>query len=175
VPAGLLVELRRGQVDVVARDGFQLIQRPAAEPQAAPAHFGHHHAGGRHQRQDDQRGLVPHAAGRMLIHSVVGHFREIQHIAGMGHRQRQVDRLPAAHALQVDGHQPGSRLVIRQVVAGVGAHKPPDFLCGQLAAVALAGNHIHSPHGKPSSFPQTGPARLAASGGRLFGKGDFPV
>ena len=63
----LPAEGRVVQIDAHAGDGLQLVQRAAGEAQSAAGHLGHFHAAGGHQRHENQRGGVAHAAGGVLV------------------------------------------------------------------------------------------------------------
>ena len=94
----LLPEFGFAQIDAIARDRFQLVDRAAAERQAAPRHLAHGQAGGGHQRRDDQAHFVAHAAAGMLVHDDGRDVVQIEHIAGVRHRQRQIGGFARGHA-----------------------------------------------------------------------------
>ena len=58
----LVLELLDRQVTAIARNGFKLVERTAAEPQPTPGHLADRHSAGSHNRQYHQRGLIPNAS-----------------------------------------------------------------------------------------------------------------
>ena len=69
----LLFELLGVQIDAIAGDGFELIQRAAAKAQAATGHFSDRQAAGRDDRQNHKGGLIADTTGRMFVHGNIHH------------------------------------------------------------------------------------------------------
>ena len=95
-----------------ARYALHLIDGAAGMAQAPAAHLGDLHAAGRHDGRDDQRGLIAHAAGGVLVHLDARNGRKVYHDAAVRHHIGQLCGLLIGHAPQIDGHHPGSHLVI---------------------------------------------------------------
>jgi hypothetical protein len=76
-----------------------------------------------------------------------GDLFQIQHLAGAGHGHGQVNGLLAAHALQVDGHQPGCGLVVGNLTPHKALNKEVNLCGGQFSAVAFFGDDVNGAHG----------------------------
>lgn len=68
-----------------AGNGFQLIHSAAGVSQTTPGHLRHRHSAGCHNGSHHHGGLVPHAAGGMLIRLEALNPRKIHQISRMGH------------------------------------------------------------------------------------------
>src|SRR3546814_3899109 len=67
------------------RSGFELVERPAGVPEAAPGHLRYNHPAGRRQWSQHQRDLVPDPAGTVLADLRSRDRRQIHTRAGSHH------------------------------------------------------------------------------------------
>jgi hypothetical protein len=82
-------------------------------------------------------GLVPDAAGGVLVHGCAGEGVEIENVARLDHHADKRVQLLGAQALEVDGHQKGRHLIVEYLVLQVRPEEHLDFLPGKLPPVAL--------------------------------------
>ena len=147
--AGLVdhsAELFGGERCTKARNGFQLVDSAAGVPEAASAHFCHLDAAGRSDRRNDQRGLVAHAAGGMLVSGDAANAGQIGHIAGTRHGKGQIDRFTRIEPAQIHCHQKGGKLIIGRAAVGGRSGKKGQFFRGKRTAVALFADQISYIH-----------------------------
>ena len=85
---------------------------PPVWPRPRPLILAIFTAAGRHDGRDDQRGLVAHAAGGVLVHLDARNGRKIYHHAAVRHHIGQLGGLFIGHAAQIHRHHPCSHLVI---------------------------------------------------------------
>ena len=71
---------------------------------------------------------------------------QIELLAGGSHGQRQVGRLAVGHAPEVDGHEPGRGLVVRDRAGRDAVDKEVDLGAAQLVAVTLLDNDVDWVH-----------------------------
>ena len=69
-----------GNIRAQAGNAFQLVHRSAGDP-APPAHFGNFRTAGRRDGTQNQRGLIPHATGGMLVHLDAGNRGKVHRIS----------------------------------------------------------------------------------------------
>ena len=87
------------QLDPEPGNRLELVQRAARVPEPAAAHLPERHAAGGDDRADRDRGLVAHAAGRVLVDDLAPERRtEVERVAGADHGVGQRERLRAAEA-----------------------------------------------------------------------------
>src|SRR4029450_12295458 len=120
----LLDELLLRELDAEAGDRLELVERPTGVAEPAAAHLPERHAAGGDERADDDRSLVAHPSGRVLVDdraSELGPKVERGAAADEGVSQRE--RLVGRQALEVDGHAEGRELVVGDLTAGVSEHE----------------------------------------------------
>ena len=74
------------------------------------------------------------------LHALDG--AEVEHLAGVHHGHREIQRLLVVHAAQKDGHTHCGHLVVWYLALGVALHHEVDLLGAELAAVALGGDEV---------------------------------
>ena len=121
--------LRQG--GAVTGNRFQLIHRPAGEAQPPAGHLGDGDAAGGGHRRSDQGGLVPHAAGGVLVHLDTRDGGQVGDLPGARHRQGHRGGFLLAHPLKADRHQKGRHLVIGNRPFGEARNHPVQLLLGQ--------------------------------------------
>ena len=127
--------------------------------QTSPAHLGDLDAAGRHDGRNDERGLVPHAAGGVLVRLDARDGGQIDHIAGAGHDIGQHGSLLIGHAAQIDGHKQRRHLVVGHIPGHIAVDRKGKLLTVQRAAIAFFGDNIIHSH-KLVSFKKAQAARL---------------
>ena len=130
-----------------AGEALELVERAARMAETAAGHLRHLHAARGHHRHEHERGLVPHAAGGVLVRLHAGDAGEIQRIAAVHHRHREIERLAPVHAAKIDRHGHGRHLVVRDRAVGIAADHKPDLLRRERAAVAFFHDqiiHLHN-------------------------------
>ena len=128
------------EVDAEPRDGFELVERAAGVAEAAAAHHRHRHAAGGDERGEDQRDLVPHPAGGMLVDLDAGNAGEVGDHARVHHRLGEAGGLFRRHAAQEDGHEQRGRLVIGPFAPHDPVHEGGDLVGREGMTVAFAGD-----------------------------------
>ena len=110
-----------GQLDPVAGDRLELVDRAAGVAEPAAAHLPERDAAGGDDRPDGDRRLVADAAGRVLVDAACARSRapEVDRLAARDHRVGERVRLGARQAPEVDGHQEGGHLVVGNLVPRV--------------------------------------------------------
>ena len=136
--------LREG--GLCAGNALHFINGAAGVAQATAAHLGDFHAAGRHDGCNDQRGLVAHAAGGVLVHLDARDGRKVHHHAAVGHHVGELCGLGVGHAAQVDGHHPGGHLVIGHFAADVAVDDGLQLGAVMGAAVTLFCDQIINAH-----------------------------
>src|SRR5208282_204632 len=126
------MEFGHRQADAKSGDGFQFVERASGVAQTAAADHGDEEASGGNQRSKHKRGLVPDAAGGVLVHFFCGQKAEIENFAGVQHGVRQSGGLFARHSAQHDGHEPGGHLVVGNaaVIISAALDEVSDFSGG---------------------------------------------
>ena len=79
---------------------------------ATAAHFADFRAAGGNKGSDDERGLVAHAARRMLVDGDVMDRRKIDRVARMHHRVGEDRDFLVIHAPEENRHAKGAHLII---------------------------------------------------------------
>ena len=132
------------QLDAKARDGLELVERAARVAEPAAAHLPERHAAGGDDRTDGERGLVPHAAGRVLVDHLAAERRaELDRLAAADHRVRQRERLVSVQAAEIHRHAKRSHLVVRDLAARVARARARDSSSvRESLAVALAADQL---------------------------------
>ena len=126
----LLQELLCRERRFVAGDGFELIDRAARVTEPAPGHFCHLAAEARDDRRQNQRRLVAHAAGGVLVYRLCAKARQIDRVARAHHRVGQDCRFMVGHALVENCHCPGRHLVVGNFAFCKAVDDKADFLVG---------------------------------------------
>ena len=129
-----------------AGDALHLVDGAAGVAESAAAHLGDLDAAGRDDGCDDQRGLVAHAAGGVLVHLDARNGRKIDHDAAVGHHVGQLSSLLVGHAPQIDGHHPCRHLVIGHLAADEAVDDGFQFFAAVGAAVPLFCDQIVNAH-----------------------------
>src|SRR5207253_5391245 len=140
------LELFDAEIDAVAGDRFELVERAARVAEAAARHLGHDHAARRGERRQHDGDLVADAAGTVLADLDAGNVREIDAVARVDHRGGEPRRFVDGHAAQHDGHQQRRRLVVREGPASHAVDEEIDLLARQRAAVTLFGDYVDDAH-----------------------------
>ena len=128
------------EVDAETRDGLKFVEGAAGVAETAAAHHGHGHAAGGDERGENERDLVPHPAGGVLVDLDAGNAGEVGDHTGPHHRFGEAGGFLRRHAAQEDGHEQGGRLVIGPLAPHHALHERRDFVAGQRMAVAFAGD-----------------------------------
>ena len=136
--------LREG--GLCAGDALHLVDGAAGMAEAAAAHLGDFDAAGRDDGRDDQRGLVAHAAGGVLVHLDARDGRKVHHDAAVGHDIGQLGSLLVGHAAQINCHHPGRHLVIGHLAADETVDDGFQLFAAVGAAVPLLGDQIVNAH-----------------------------
>ena len=129
-----------------AGHALHLIDGTAGMAKAPAAHLGDLHAAGRHDGGNDQRGLVAHAAGGVLVHLDARNGRKVHHDAAVGHHVGKLCRLFVGHAAQVHSHHPGSHLIIGHLTGHITVDDALQLFAAVGAAVAFFGDQIINAH-----------------------------
>ncbi|OPZ67846.1 MAG: hypothetical protein BWY83_02493 [bacterium ADurb.Bin478] len=149
-PAQLRFECRHAERAAKSGDGFQFVQCSTGVAQAAARDHGYGDACSGDQRRQDQGHFVAHTTGAVFIDLGTGHLREIDAIPGLNHGLQKGEGFVQAHALQIDGHQQGGHLIVRDVADRVPVHGEMDLLFAQGKAIAFFADNIDDAHSKPS-------------------------
>ena len=65
----------------------------------------------------------------------------------MGHCQREGSGFAVAHAVEQDGHSPGSGLIIGNLAVGKAAHEKVYFGFGEFLLIAFFDDDVNCAHG----------------------------
>src|SRR5215213_5178744 len=122
-----LFELSRTKSNTIAWNRLELIERAASVAQAATGDHRHTNSTRRHERRDDDRGLISNSAGRMLICFWFGNVRKVENVAGVEHGFRQSLLLRLVHAVEVDGHEERADLIVGNAAAGDACDEEVDL------------------------------------------------
>src|SRR6266542_227731 len=144
-PPELREELRGREIDTVARERLELVERSAREAEAAPAHLRDGKTARRNERRDDESRLVPHSAGGVLVDDAT-EAREIEALARADHARGQRCGLLRIHAAPDHRHEEGRHLVVGDLALGVPLDEVVDLLGGELPTVALSLDELDDPH-----------------------------
>ncbi len=142
-------EIVQFEVDVEAGNGLQFIQRTAGVPQSAPADHRHFDPARGHNRRDDQRSLVSHAAGGVLVHLAPRDLRKVQHLARVEHRVGERGGLRTTQPAKHCGHQKRRHLIIGNFAAGITCDDEFNFIARQFSAIALFADEFNKKHLRP--------------------------
>ena len=160
--AHLLDESSRLEVDCQAGHRLELVQRAARVRQRAAAQLGHPHAAGSCKRGGDQRHLVTHSAGRVLVDLDAFDRAQVEHLAAEHHRLGERERLDARHAPDAHGHQPCGHLVVGYFTARVAGNEEVDFFAGEFPGITFFADQVDSAH----AFEKANGERNTRFGGR---------
>ena len=143
--------LRLGQRDLGAesRNRFELVERAAGVPEAAPRHHRDGDAAGGDERRQDQGHLVADAAGRVFVDARRGPAVEVEALSGGEHGVGEGGELVPLETAQEHRHEERGHLVVGDAPGGVGGDQRRPLLGAQRPAVALALDHRHDEHYRP--------------------------
>ena len=170
-----LAEPLHRQLDPEAGDRLELVERAAGVAEPAPAHHGHLDPAGRHQRRQRQRGLVPHAAGGVLVDLRAGDVGEVEHVPGVEHGRGERLQLRLAHAPEEDRHAEGGHLVVGHAPLGVAGHELRDRLRRHGASVPLAVDDLVGAHAPRLAHAPGSGNSTAGAGSMRYGSGAVKV
>ena len=140
---------------------LHLVDGAAGMAQSPAAHFGNSHTAGGHDGRNDQRGLVPHAAGGVFVHLDALDGGQIHHITGASHHIGEDRGFFVGHTAQVNGHHQRGHLVVRHRAVHISVHRKGDLLPVQLSAVPFFGDNIVHSHGLSLLSKHQSPAQRA--------------
>ena len=106
----------------------------------------HRCAACRDQRRQDQRDLVAHSTGRVLVDGRAADAREVEPLARVDHRSGPDRELARLHALEVDRHAERRGLFVGDLTLRVGVDEPAELRVGQPLAVALGLDDLDDVH-----------------------------
>ena len=136
--------LREG--GLCAGHALHLVDGAAGVAEAPAAHFGDLHPAGCHDGRDDQRGLITHTAGGVLVHLDARNGRKIHHHTAVSHHIGQLCGFFIGHAAQIDSHHPCSHLVISHFSADIAIDDLLQFLTAVRTAITLFCDQIINAH-----------------------------
>ena len=106
--------------------------------EAAAGEHADFDAAGGHPGREDERDLVAHAAGGVLVGDVVVLSAQVPLIAAPQHGLRQRGHLFGGHPVDGDGHQQRRHLVIGNLAARVALDEQLDLTRFKRSAAAFA-------------------------------------
>ena len=115
-------------------------------PEASPAHLCNFHTAGGYNGNDDQRRLVPHAAGGMFVRLNSRNRGKIYHIPRMCHYISQNCCFLICHSAQINCHQQRRHLIIRHRTIHIAIYRKINLFTRQPAAVTFFCNNIIHSH-----------------------------
>ena len=142
------LELFDRQVDAVARNGLELVERAAGVAEPSTRHLRHDDAACRRQRRQHDRDLVANAAGAVLPDLDAWNIRQIDPVARPHHGVGEPAGLLIAHPLQHDRHQERRRLIVGHRAIGDPAYERFDVGLREAVAVAFAGDDVDETHAR---------------------------
>ena len=145
-PVHLRKELLLREGGSGAGHALHLINGAAGMAKAPATHLGDLHAAGRNDRRNDQRGLVAHAAGGVLVHLDARNGRKIHHHTAVSHYIGQLCGLLVGHTAQIDSHHPCSHLVVGHFSADIAIDDLLQLLTAVRTAVTLFCDQIINAH-----------------------------
>ena len=86
------------------RDGFQFVYRAAGVAELAAGHFSDDTPAGGNQRGQHQCGGIPNATGGVFVNFKALDGGQIDLLAGLRHRHREIETFAGAHSVEVNGH-----------------------------------------------------------------------
>src|SRR5262249_47510174 len=92
-------------------------------------------------------GFIAYTAGAVFVDFPGGNGSELQVLTRVPHLSCQRDRLADRHAIEIDGHQPGCDLIIRNFRRHITADECSDFFRTEYPSIPLllddfAGGHL---------------------------------
>ena len=129
-----------------AGHAFHFINGAAGVAETPAAHFGDLHPAGRHDGRNDQRGLITHAAGGVLVHLDARNGRKVYHHTAVRHHIGQLSGLLIGHAAQIHRHHPCGHLVVSHFPADKTVDNSFQLLPGVGAAIPLFCDQIINTH-----------------------------
>ncbi len=100
----------------------------------------------RDQRSQDQRDLVAHTTGRVLVDGRTADTREVEPFARVDHRPGPNGELAGLHPLEVDRHAERGGLLVGDLALRVRVDEPAELRVGEPLAVTLRLDdldHVH--------------------------------
>ena len=141
------LELGGGQIGTEALDGLQLVHGTAGMTQPAPAHLGHLDPQSGHDGGHRQTGLVPHAAGGVLVHPQTLNAFKVEGVSRVTDGHGEGGGLSGGHAPKIDRHAKGGGLVVGDLPRHVARDELPYLGVGQGLTVPLFLDHVVWAHG----------------------------
>jgi hypothetical protein len=71
---------------------------------------------------------------------------QVERLAAVSHRQRQLGGFVRRHPAQHDCHQPSRRLIVGNLAVRISCYKETDFVGGQFLAVAFFDDEVYGSH-----------------------------
>ena len=136
--------LREG--GLCAGHALHLVDGAAGVAETPAAHFGDFHPAGCHDGRNDQRGLIAHAAGGVLVHLDARNGRKVYHHAAVRHYIGQLGGLFVGHAAQIHRHHPCGHLVVGHFPADKAVDNSFQLFPGVGAAIPLFCDQIINTH-----------------------------
>ena len=136
--------LREG--GLCAGHALHLVDGTAGVAETPAAHFSDLHPAGRHDGCNDQRGLITHAAGGVLVHLDARNGRKVYHHTAVRHHISQFGGLLIGHAAQIHRHHPCSHLIVGHFPADKAVDNSFQLFPGVGAAIPLFCDQIINTH-----------------------------
>ena len=99
-----------------------------------------------HQRRQNERDLVAHATGRVLVGARTPELAPVEHVAGVEQRAGERVGLALVEPVQERRHQPGAGLIVGDLATHVPRDECGDLLRLVRPAVALGAQESASVH-----------------------------
>src|SRR5690606_13956284 len=96
-------------------NALELVERAACVSKPAPAHHRHRHTTCRHQGCQDQRHLVAHSTGGVLVHRWQAQVRKPHGVTALEHCLREGVRFGLIEPVEECSHEEGGHLVVRHL------------------------------------------------------------
>ncbi len=126
------------QVDAKTGDRLEFVDGAAGVSQAATRHLREGETGRRQQRHQHDGGLIPYAAGAVLVDHRSIHAGPIERLAGADHLLGEGERLPFIQTIEPGRHEPGSDLIVGEAPLRHAAAEVPQLRLGVRPALLLS-------------------------------------
>ena len=145
----------------ITGDGFELVDRTAGMPEAAPCNHRHIAAAGRNHGREHEADDIADAAGRMLVQHGAGQTERapVEPGTGRGHCGGEIGAFARVHAAKEHGHGEGRRLLGADGAGNETLNQEIDFGTFEGMSVALAAD----------DFRREQPGHQAGVSSRVFG------